>query len=117
MTEDAIQRGLEQDARRIVERIPVADNKCTAIIKRLKETMAEHGLTQAAVGKMVGLRTGSHIIEVLYTAGDAIDNGRIDAGLIAAAINTLNLPISVFLPMQELTAEEPEDQQAIAQAG
>ena len=63
------------------------------------------------------LRTCSHIIEVLYTASEAIDRGQIDAGLIAAAINTLNLPISVFLPMQELTAEETPDQQAIAQAG
>ena len=63
------------------------------------------------------LRTCSHIIEVLYTAGDAIDNGRIDSGLIAAAINTLNLPISVFLPMQELTADEPQDQQVAARAG
>ncbi len=65
MNEDAIQRGLDQDARRIVERIPVADNKCTAIIKRLKETMAEHSLTQAAVGKMVGFRTGSIISQFL----------------------------------------------------
>ncbi len=63
------------------------------------------------------LHTCSHIIEVLYTAAEAIDRGQIDAGLIAAAINTLNLPISVFLPMQELTADELEDQQAIAQAG
>jgi len=63
------------------------------------------------------LHTCSHIIEVLYTAPEAIDRGQIDASLIVDAINTLNLPISVFLPMQELTADETSDQQVVSKAG
>ena len=66
MREDAIQRGLEHDARRIVERIPMANKaRYKTLIESLKKTMADHDLSQVDVARMIGYTTGSIISQFL----------------------------------------------------
>ena len=56
------------------------------------------------------LRTCQHIIAALHTAGAVTAAGRIDAKLIMAAIEQLDLPVKVRLPVTFEEAESDESQ-------
>jgi hypothetical protein len=62
------------------------------------------------------MRTCSHIIAALHTAGVVAEKGKIDAALIIAAIEQLDLPIKTRLPVTVKDAEE-EEQLAMAKTG
>ena len=64
------------------------------------------------------LRTCSHLISALHMSSAPYKQGnRIDAAMIADAIEQLNLPIAVRLPLGGAVAEETEIHKEIAQAG
>jgi len=64
------------------------------------------------------LRTCSHIIAALHTVSVVDEAGSIDANLILAAIEQLDLPVKVRLPLATKdTAEEDKEIPAIAKAG
>jgi hypothetical protein len=57
MTENNIQKGLEQNARVIKERIPeqAGDAEVADVVARMRSFMAEHNFRQATVARMVGV--------------------------------------------------------------
>lgn len=63
------------------------------------------------------LRTCSHIVAMLHTSKVVYESRRIDAEMIVDAIEELDLPISVYLPIGGCVVEETETQEATAKAG
>lgn len=63
------------------------------------------------------LRTCSHIIAALHTSHVVDERGVIDSELIIAAIEQLDLPVKVYLPMAAGMSDEPPEEQAVAKAG
>jgi len=63
------------------------------------------------------LRTCSHVIAALHTAGVVYETGAIDSALIIAAIEQLDLPVRVRLPLATRHIAEHKEQQAVARTG
>lgn len=63
------------------------------------------------------LRTCSHIITALHTAGVIKTNKQITGDLITAAIDQLDLPVKARLPVNLTVAENDENQQVVSMAG
>ena len=55
MTMNDIRKDLEQDARVITERIPVAKTKANEVADSLKAFMADHGYSQRKIADMIGV--------------------------------------------------------------
>lgn len=62
------------------------------------------------------LRTCGHIVTALHTAQKVINTGVIETENIIEAIEYLNLPVDVYLPVQE-AREYIDDESAVAKAG
>ena len=77
MTDDGIQKGLEQDARLVSERIPMdlTRKKAKQVAETLQEFMAERKLTQAKVAAMldIGKAKLSQILTNHYTAKKGLE--------------------------------------------
>jgi len=67
MTDKSIQQGLEQDARRVEERIPdkMTRQAILDVRLRLREFIAQQGFSQKKIGQMVGFKNGSPISSFL----------------------------------------------------
>ena len=63
------------------------------------------------------LRTCTHVINALHTADVVGDSGKIDAGLIVAAIEQLELPVRVRVPLVMRDLREENETESLAVAG
>lgn len=69
-----------------------------------------------STGRSGRLRTCSNIIAALHTSRVVGEKGRIDAALITAAIEQLNLPVKIWLPVASVP-DQAQTQTAAAKAG
>ena len=86
MSDNGIQKGLEQDAQRIRERIPMDVTKATAekTAESLRQLMTEQDYKQADIGRMLGI-SGSQVSQFL----NGKYKGDLD-GLINKVVNLIN---------------------------